>query len=137
MVQSALPRANVLAWANPKTGASILRQRAARVAQDSIHIDWKAERQRVEAQVIREKFPGEKQGQLAPDVQVEVDKLVDPELKSMEKKIKAEQVPAMMAKQERWIGWSEAVAGFLFELALDPKSCDVSLRMPVPLEVEK
>jgi hypothetical protein len=137
MVQSALPRANVLAWANPKTGASILRQRAARVAQDSIHIDWKSERQRVEAQVIREKFPGEKQGQLAPDVQVEVDKLVDPELKSMEKKIKAEQVPAMMAKQERWIGWSEAVAGFLFELALDPKSWDVSLRMPVPLEVEK
>ena len=43
----------------------------------------------------------------------------------------------MMAKQERWISWYEAANGVLFELALDPKACDLSLRLPVPLEPEK
>lgn len=137
MVQSSLTRANFLVWANPHTAAAVLRKRAQRVAQDSIHIDWKMERQRVEADVIRETVPGGVQGRLAPDVQEEVDKLVEPKLKAIEKKIRDEQVPAMMAKQERWFTWLEAASGFLFELALDPKACDVSLRLPIPLEPEK
>jgi len=137
MVQSSLKRANFLVWSNPHTLATILRKRAQRVAQDSIHIDWKAERQRVEADVIRETVPGGVQGKLAPDVQDKVDKLVEPKLKEIEKKIKAEQIPAMMAREERWIGWCESAAGCLFELALDPKACDLSLRLPIPLEPAK
>jgi hypothetical protein len=137
MVQSSQKRANFLVWSNPRTLGSILRKRAQRVALDSIHIDWKSERQRVEADVIRETVPGGVQGKLAPDVQEKVDKLVEPKLKEIEQKIKAEQVPAIMAKQERWISWFESATGLLFELALDPKACDVSLRMPIPLEPEK
>jgi hypothetical protein len=137
MVQSSLKRANFLVWSNPHTLAAILRKLAQRVAQDSIHIDWKSERQRVEADVIRETVPGGVQGKLAPDVQEKVDKLVEPKLKEIEKKVKSEQVPAMMAKQERWITWCESAAGFLFELAFDPKACELSLRLPIPLEPEK
>jgi hypothetical protein len=137
MVQSSLPRANFLVWSNPHSAATILRKRAQRVAQDSIHIDWKMERQRVEADVIRETVPGGVQGKLAPDVQERVDKLVEPKLKEIEKKIKEEQVPALMSKQERWISWIEAASGLLLEIAIEPKSCDVSLRLPIPLEPEK
>jgi hypothetical protein len=137
MVQSSQKRANVLLWSNPKSAATILRKRAQRVALDSIHIDWRTERQRVEADVIRETVPGGVQGKLAPDVQEKVDKLVEPKLKGIEQKVKDEQVPAMMAKQERWISWFESATGVLLELALDPKACSLSLRMPIPLEPEK
>jgi hypothetical protein len=137
MVHSSLPRANFLAWANPETAALILRRRAQRVAQDSIHIDWRTERQRVEAEVIRETVPGGIQGKLPPDVQEKVDQLVEPKLKAIEQKIKDEQVPAMMKKQERWISWFEAATGVLLEIAIEPKACDISLRLPVPLEPER
>jgi hypothetical protein len=52
----------------------------------------------------------------------------------MRQRLKAEQVPALMAEQERWITWMEAATGALLVLALDPKNFDLALRITVPLD---
>lgn len=136
LVHTSIERANVVLWTNPRTAAPILRQGARRVAEDSIQIDWKLQRARIEDEVIRESFPGQKRGALAPDVQERVDQIVDPRLKSLERRLQDEQVPALMARQERWIMYSEAVTGALVMLALDPKSFELSVRAMAPLSVE-
>jgi hypothetical protein len=136
LVHTSIERANALVWANPRTGAPILRQSAQRVAQDSIQIDWKLERARAEDQAIREQLPGKKRGELSPEDQAKVDEIVDPRLKSLEARIRAEQVPALMAAQERWITYLEAMQSALVMLALDPKAFELSIRAVVPLPPE-
>jgi len=134
LVQSALPQANVIVWANPKTAAPILRNRAKRVAENSFTLDGATERPRIEAKVLRESYGGRTKGELSTEQQVELDAKIDEEFRALRQRLKEEQVPALMADQERWITWMEAASGALLVLALDPKSFDVSLRIPVPLE---
>jgi hypothetical protein len=136
LVHTSLERANAMVWVNPRTGAPILRQTARRVAEDSIRIDWNMERARVEEQVIRESFPAEKRGQLSPEIQAKVDEIVDPRLKSLEARLRDEQVPALMAAQERSITYLEAMQSALVMLALDPKSFELSIRAVVPLPAD-
>ncbi len=136
LVQTSIDRANLVVWANPRTGTPILRQTAQRVAEDSIRIDWNMERARVEEQVLRESFPGEKRGQLSPETQAKVDEIVDPKLKEIETRIRGEQVPALMAAQDRLFTYAEAMTAGLVMLALDPKSFELSIRAVVPLPPE-
>lgn len=136
LVHTSLERANLVLWMNPRTGAPILRQTVRRVAEDSIQIDWTLERARVEDQVLRESFPGQERGALTPEVQEKVDQIVDPRLKLLEERLRNEQVPALMARQERWITYAEAVSSALVMLALDPKSFELSVRAVVPLAAE-
>jgi hypothetical protein len=135
LAQSALPQGNVFAWANPVTLAPILRARARQSAEDAVfaNIDWKSERQRMEDQVLKEQFPGQKRGSLPAEVQEQLDKLVDPKIESMERRLKTEQVPAFMAKQERVITYLEQISGAVGVLSLDPRAFDLSVRLVAPL----
>jgi hypothetical protein len=134
LVQSALPQSNAIVWANPQTAAPILRNRARRVAENLFTIDAATERPRVEMKVLRESYGGRLQGQLSTEEQVELESKVDAEMKAMRQRLKNEQVPALMAEQERWIAWMEAATSALIVIALDPKSFDVSLRITAPLD---
>ncbi|MDZ4772828.1 MAG: hypothetical protein SGI72_06795 [Planctomycetota bacterium] len=135
LTQSALAQGNVFAWLNPVTLAPILRARAADDARSAVfaNIDWKSERSRLEDQVLREQFPGEKRGALTPERQLELDAIVDPKIDAMEKKLRSEQVPAFMAKQERFITYLEQLTGLVGVLSLDPRSFDLSIRVVAPL----
>jgi hypothetical protein len=133
LVSSSLVQANVLVYANPATLAPILRAQAQQVAEDSIQIDWRTERARVEEQVIRETFPGRQRGTLSTEEQKQLEAIVDPKLESIRQKVKAEQVPAKMAEQERKVKYLEAISAALVMLKLDPKRFDLSVRMPTPL----
>ena len=135
LVGSSLPRGNALVWANPKTLAPILRAQAQRIAEDSIVIDWKLERARVEAEVLRESFPGKQRSSLTPEEQAQLDSIVDPKLDLVRARIKSEQVPAKMAEQERLVQYAEAVTSALAMLAFDPKTkaFDLSVRLTAPL----
>lgn len=130
LVQSSRANGNACVWVNPKTLAPILRSTALQAAEDEVLgvIDWKAERARLEDQVIREKFPGQKRGALPTDVQDQVDAIVDPKLKSLEQKKKAEEVPQRLASRERTILYLEQITGFLGLLAVTPKTFDLSVR---------
>jgi hypothetical protein len=136
LVQSALPQANLIVWANPQTAAPILRNRAQRVAENSFTVDNATEVPRVEAKLLREEFAGRKKADLSPAEQATFDARVDDEMRAMRQRLKAEQVPALMAEQERWITWMEAATGALLVLALDPKSFDLALRITVPLDAQ-
>jgi hypothetical protein len=133
LVNSSLAHANMVVYVDPRAAAETLRRQARRSAEDAVRIDWKAERARVEAKIVRDRFPGQRPGALPPDVQAQVDALVEPELKALRDRVYAEQVPAIVARRERLIALSEAVPGALLMLALDQKSLDLSLRVPVDL----
>jgi hypothetical protein len=137
-VQSSIPQGTVFTWINPRALAPILRKRVRQNAEDAItkHIDWKAERARLEDQVIRESFAGQKRGSLTPEVQEQVDRLVDPKIESIERRMKEEQVPALMAKQERWISYAEQCTAGIGILALNPKAFELSIRTLIPLDEE-
>ena len=50
-------------------------------------------------------------------------------MKAIRGRLKGEQVPVLMAEQERRISWMEGAQNALLELALNPKSLDLVLRV--------
>ncbi len=138
LTNSSLPQANLGLWVDPRALAPLLRKQARVVAEDAVaaSIDWRTERARVETEVLREKFPGERRGQVDADTQQEVDVLVDARLGAMRQKIVDEQVPAARARMERKIVYTEMASAVLGMLALDPKAMDLTLRVVVPLDEE-
>jgi hypothetical protein len=133
LAQSSLARANAVVWVNPRTLAPILRNRARRIAENAFSFDANAERSRVETKVLRESYAGKAKTDLSKEEQGELDTKVDEEMAALRKRIKEEQIPLLMAQQERWISWSEALTGAMVMVALDSKSFEVSLRIVAPL----
>lgn len=135
LTQSSLAQGNVFVWVNPGTLAPILRSNARQLAIDEVRarIDFKAERARFEEQVLREQFPGQKRGALSPEIQDQLDAIVDPKVQSLEQRLMDEQVPAFMQKRERWITYLEQLAGATLVLSLDPRAFDLSVRVVAPL----
>jgi hypothetical protein len=139
LIRSSLARANLLVYANPATVAPILRDRARQQAANAASggIDAKAERARIDAKILREAYDGRAEEALSPEEKAEFDQKGEDEMKALRKRVKEQQIPALMAEQERWISWSEAVTGALLMLALDPKSFDLSVRVVAPLEAKQ
>jgi len=138
LVQSSRDNGHLCVWANPKTLAPILRTSARQSAEDAVMgaIDWKAERAKQEDQVIREKYPGQKRGALTPEIQAEVDALVDPKLQSLKQRKMDEEVPKRVASNEREIQYFERVTAALGILGLSQRTFDVSVRVIAPLKRE-
>ena len=138
LMMSSLPQASIVAYANPSTVAPILRNRAQQIATigATSRFDAKAERQRVEAKILREQYAGRGRDALSPPEQTEFDTKVDAEMSAIRKQLKEQQVPMLMAEQERRIAWMEGVTNALVMLALNPKSIDLSVRAVVPLDAK-
>jgi hypothetical protein len=136
LLSSSLPQANLLVWVDPRSLGKIRRQFAQRAAEDEVSasIDWKSERARIEDQVLRESFPGKKRGELDEETQMKLNELVNPKIDELDKKLRSEQIPAVRAKYEREILYSEACSAFLALLALDPKNFQLSVRALVPMD---
>ncbi len=137
-VQSSLPQGKMFTWINPRALAPVLRKRLREDAEDAVarQIDWKTQRPLIEDQVLRESFPGQKRGSLAPDVQEQLDRIVEPKIQSMEQRLKDEQVPKLIAKKERWIHYMEQCTGGIAILSVNPKTFDLSVRSRIPLDDE-
>lgn len=134
LLDDSLPQAQFTLWADPRESAGTMRQMSRRWAEDSIVIDWRVERAKVEAEVLREHFPGQRQGSLTTAVQAEVDALVDPKLDALKERIYAEQVPVLQAETERRITYAEAARAVLLRLHFTQKTVDMSLRVVAPLD---
>lgn len=134
LLDDSLPQAQFTVWADPREAAGTLRQMSRRQAEDSITIDWRIERAKVEAEVLREHFPGQRQGSLTTAVQAEVDALVDPKLEEIKERIYAEQVPVLQAGIDRKITYAASVRAALLRLHFTQKTVDLSLRVVAPLE---
>ncbi|MBL8861619.1 MAG: hypothetical protein JNK02_06365 [Planctomycetes bacterium] len=134
LVRSSIQNGNVFVWANPRSIAPILRasarQRAA--AQLSDRMDWNAERQRVRAKLLREQFAGQRPP-LGPEDQERLDRLEEEEIERISARLGAEQVPALVAKEERNLTYAEQVTAALAILALNPRNVELSVRVLAPL----
>ncbi len=132
LVRSSLSNGNAFLWANPRSISPILRATARERASRQINVDWAAERQRVRAKLMREKFAGKK-APLSPEDQKTLDDLEEAEILKIESQIAAEQVPAIMAREERALTYAEQITAAMAVLALNPKSFELSLRVLAPL----
>jgi hypothetical protein len=134
LLDDSLPKAQLTVFADPRKAAGTFRAMSRRWAEDDITIDWRLERAKVEAQVLREQFPGQQQGSLSTAVQAEVDAIVDPKLDELKERIFAEQVPVLQQETLRKIAYSEAISASLLRINFDPKKVELSLRVVTPLE---
>ena len=123
-VDSALPQANLIAYANPATVAPILRNRAQQIASIAAtsRFDARTERQRVDAKILREQYGGRTAEDLSPPERAEFEAKGEAEMKAIRGRLKGEQVPVLMAEQERRIAWMEGTQSALLMLALNPKA---------------
>src|SRR5262245_35957435 len=91
LVQSSLSRANFVVWTNPQSAATSLRARAERWASGAISIDQKAERQRIDAKILRDQYGGRKEEDLSPGEHDEFEKKGEAELDALRKRVKEQQ----------------------------------------------
>lgn len=136
LVRSSLPNGNAFLWANPRSISPILRAtaraRAEEQAKNSVSIDWKAERQRVRAKLLREQFAGKKEP-LSPEETARLDELETAEINRIEEQSMGSRVPDLMAREERLLTYAESITAAMAVLALNPKSFELSLRVLAPL----
>jgi hypothetical protein len=132
LVRSSLQNGNLFVWANPRSISPILRATARDRAAQQIVVDWGAERARVRSKLMREQFPG-KSAPLSPEDQESLDKLEDAEIARIESRIQSEQVPAIMAREERILTYAEQITAAMAIVALNPKNVELSLRVLAPL----
>lgn len=133
LVQSALPRSNVLAWLNPATLAPIVREELRYNASSSVNVDWKAITPLEERKILQASYKGRAREQLTEEELVAFEAALDARLAQLEETFKNQQLPVLAGERERWLEWFEATDGVLTMLALDPKSWDFTLRAPIPL----
>jgi len=132
LVRSSLSNGNAFLWANPRSISPILRATARERAATAIVVDWAAERQRVRTKLMREKFAG-RPTPLSDEDQKALDTLEEAEILRIESQIASEQVPAIMAREERTLTYAEQITAAMAVLALNPKSVEMSVRVLAPL----
>lgn len=136
LLRSARPEGNVLVWYDPKRIGGWLRASSEHEARQSIYelVDWSVERAKVEEQVLAERFPGVRRGQVPPDIREQLDLLVNPQLDELRERVARERVPEMIAQSRRRIAWLESIEAALLLIAFEPNAIDLSLRVVLPLE---
>jgi len=134
LVQSTIPKGNLMVWLHPQTIVPVLRQSAELRAKLQVRFDYGQLRPGEEQKVLREEFGGKKATELGPDDKLRLDQLVTERLDAQKAKLYSQQVPELIKKEDRLFKTIEACSGALFCLALDPKSFDLSARVLVPLQ---
>lgn len=133
-LQASLDSANFALWLNPTTITPFLRQTAAERAKLNIRVDYAALRPIEERKVLESDFNGRKLSDLSEDEKGRLGQAVNQRLDAMNAQVMREQLPALMANEERWFKTAEALDGALFMLRLDPKTMDISGRSLIPLQ---
>ncbi len=134
--ETALEQANIVLWMQPRNLAVHLEKFADEQARDTIlsKVDWASERARQEELILREKFPGSVRGKISPEMQNQLNELVNAKLDESEQRLLTEEVPKARAILGGRIDALRLCEGFLAMAALDPKSIEFSLSSLIPLE---
>ncbi len=136
MVDSSLPSANVMVWANPREGAKTLREQARRDAEVNValSIDWDTVRAKEEGAAMQKLFAGKSRGQLNEAELAELDVEVQLKLREYRQDFISEQAPLVQAAGERKVAYLEAISNALVMLRLEPQKFRLSARINVPLD---
>ncbi len=130
-----LPQSNIAVWLHPRNLAVHLEKFVDEEAKSSVlsTIDWASERARQEELTLREKYPGSVRGKLSPEVQSELNELVNVKLDEREQRLIADEVPKVRAKLAARIDALRMCEGLLALISLDPKRIECSIGSLVPL----
>ena len=130
-----LPSANVLAWTDPRSGSSLLRDQAQLDAKNRItrSIDYATKRREVERDVLARAFGGRARTQLTADDVQRLDGLVDQQLLSFTETVVESNMPRELEDVQRTKTYLDSVSSVLTMVRLSPKDFEVSIRASVPL----
>ncbi|MGD2017168.1 MAG: hypothetical protein PVJ89_03570 [Planctomycetota bacterium] len=137
-LMDSVPSANVLAWLNPASGSSLLRDQAQLDAKNRItrSIDYATKRREVERDVLSRAFGGRARTQLTADDVERLDALVDQQLLSFTDEVVESNMPRELEKVQRLKRYLDSIASALTMVRLSPKDFQLSMRARVPLGSE-
>jgi len=135
-VMSGLGSANCLVWAAPRTIEPSLRRISERRTQETgaDSIDWAVERPRIESEVLRQHFPGERAGQISEDNLQSYELLVQEAVDRFQSAWMQQHMPEMRAESERWLRAQRAIRASFLELATDRKRLHLHGRLALEFE---
>ncbi len=130
-VANALSNATLMVWLNPLAIAPALRQILAQQVEDDAlnNVDWGLERERIGRELLADQHPGERWGSLAPDLETEVQDLIDVRIQDRREELRSELVPARLAESNRRVNLFAGIRGALIQLRLEPKTFELALRI--------
>jgi hypothetical protein len=102
-------------------------------ASKSVDINWKLERPRITNLVLKNSFGGKREEDLDPVERGAFDRALQNSIDDFQNAYLAENVGTLNDAYSRNITYVEAIKAGLFEVALDPKRIDLSLRTIIPI----
>jgi hypothetical protein len=133
-MMDSIPTADLVAWVNPKELAETLEVRVPQAARDTVQIDWKTERSRAQAKVLREEFGGKQPQQLKADEKERYDQRVNEVLDDIEADAQRVQGGAALARMTRQVAWLKGAKAFMLMASFAPREVELSLRLIAPLQ---
>lgn len=136
LVSLGLDSTSAFVWFDPTRISETLHAMADQAARDLVQIDWSRERPRLDALVRKRDFVNKRAEELDPDEYSRYEVALEDELSRFEAQFFGENVAGLSETFNRYMTYLDAVRGMLFQLSLDPKRVDLSLRALIPLEPE-
>jgi len=134
LVMDSTPTADLVTWVDPRELAETLEARVPQAARDSVQIDWRTERSRAEAKVLREEFGGRQPEQLGADEEARYERRVNEVLEAVEEEAVRVQGGATLARMQRQVAWLKGARAFLLMASFAPREVELSLRLVAPLQ---
>ena len=133
LVSLGLNNASGFAFLNPGVIGDTMRSIAYDAASKSVDINWKLERPRITNLVLKNSFGGKREEDLDPVERGAFDRALQNSIDDFQNAYLAENVGTLNDAYSRNITYVEAIKAGLFEVALDPKRIDLSLRTIIPI----
>jgi hypothetical protein len=133
LMMDSIPTADLVAWVNPKELAETLEVRVPQAARDAVQIDWKTERSRAQAKVLREEFGGKQPLQLSAKEKGRYEQRVNEVLDDVEAEAQRVQGGASLARMTRQVAWLKGAKAFMLMASFAPREVELSLRLIAPL----
>ena len=137
LVSLGLGSTSAFLWFDPSSISEPLHLMADRAARDAVGINWDLERPRLDALVRKRDFGNRSAEELDPDEYSRYETALEDELTRFEAQYFGENVAGLASTFNRYVTYLDEVRGLLFQLSLDPKRVDVSMRALIPLEPER
>ena len=134
LMMDSIPTADVVAWVNPEELAETLEVRVPQAARDTVRVDWKTERSRAQAKVLREELGGKQPQQLSAEEERRYERRVNELLDEVEAEAQRVQGGEALERMTRQVAWLKGAKAFMLMASFAPREVELSLRMIAPLD---
>ena len=134
LMMDSIPTADLVAWVNPEELAETLEVRVPQAARDTVRVDWKTERSRAQAKVLREELGGKQPQQLSAEEERRYERRVNELLDEVEAEAQRLQGGEALERMTRQVAWLKGAKAFMLMASFAPREVELSLRMIAPLD---